>query len=54
MAQYTISKTASQDAKMKEKDGGQDIHLPFMRGIKPLLNNPRKDTDQVGPLNDFL
>ena len=54
MAQYTISKTASQDAKMKEKEGGQDIHLPLMRAIKPLLNNPRKDTDQVGALNDFL
>ncbi len=54
MAQYTISKTVSQDATMKVKDGGQEIHLPLMLAIKPLLNNLRKDNDQVAPLNDFL
>ena len=54
MAQYTISKTASQDATMKVKDGGQDTHVPLMRAIKPLPINQRKDTNQVGRLNDFL
>ena len=54
MSQFTISKTASQDATMKEKDGGHDIHLPLMRAIKPILNNSIKDSDQVCPLSDFL
>ncbi len=54
MSQFTISKTDSQDATLKVKEGGQDIHLPLMRASNPLLNNSIKDSDQVGPLNDFL